>query len=234
MLGSSLFYLGAVAVMTSLGAFVWRRYSRRVRRLRLMVAPIALGIVGAALAVIGLALPSRDTVVAPPRTALDAVMPRYQFAERHGEHVVAPPQAVDDAIRQVTADEIRGYRVLTWLRRFGRRGPAGLLDAPAHAPMVDLAARSGFRRLVDVPEHDLVFGVAAPASSAAGENARSASSRAVGSAARGYASIAIAFTSSRTGAGVRCCRPRHACMLSTSRRAGASPPTGGSSFRGAR
>ena len=198
---SLLVYGGALAAL--LGPAVVARARRRTGRPWGGVAALA-ALVGIVLALLGLALPSRDTVVAPARTRLDAVMPRYQFRERHALAAAAPPLAVDRAIRTVTADEIPLYRALTWLRRMGRRAPEGLLNAPPATPMLALAPRTGFRLLADERGRVIVLGVAGPASPAAG--AAGAATRDTGprpftASAEGYASIAVAFRVEPDGRG---------------------------------
>jgi len=191
---SLLIYGGALAAL--LGPAIVARSRGRAGRPWLGIAALA-ALVGAALALLGLFLPARDTVVAPARTRLDVVMPRYQFRERHAIAVAAPPLTVDRAIRKVTADEIPLYRALTGLRRMGRRVPEGLLNAPRATPMLALATRTGFRVLVDEPEREIVLGVAGPASPAA----RAGGPRPFTPSAAGFASIAVAFQVESDGHG---------------------------------
>src|SRR5438093_3348692 len=62
--------------------------------------------IGVLIAVGGMLLPAKETRVPTARTRLDAIMPVYQFSERHSLVVPAPPAHVLDAIRRVRADEI--------------------------------------------------------------------------------------------------------------------------------
>ena len=128
---------------------------------------------GAALAVGGLLvtlgallLPASETSVVTARTRLDEYMPRYQFSERHSIHVDVPPAIAFQAVQRVTADEIRFFRTLTWIRRFGRKGPESILTAPEQMPLLDVATRTTFMQLALEPPTELVVGtlVAKPAS----------------------------------------------------------------------
>lgn len=130
----------------------------------------ALGLGGLLLAWVAVALPAAEHRVARPRSRLDAFLPRYQFGERHLVHVRAPPGAAYRAVRTVTADEIRGFRTLTWIRRFGRDGPESLLDAPPGVPIVDVATRTGFLALAEDPGRELVYGAPGPVTPAAREH----------------------------------------------------------------
>jgi len=49
----------------------------------------------------------------------------------------------------VTAEEIVFFRTLTWLRRFGRPGPEGILNLPPHVPLLDVATRTSFLVLAE-------------------------------------------------------------------------------------
>ncbi len=87
---------------------------------------------GAGLIVVALGwfLPARDTRIEVFQTRLDEFAPVYQFNEVHRIHVRAPRDRVYRAIKAVMADEIMFFRALTWVRRFGRRGPESILNAP--------------------------------------------------------------------------------------------------------
>ena len=95
---------------------------------------------------------------AGPVSELDRLLPVYQFQERHSVSVRASPDRVDRAIRQVTAGEIFLFRALTWVRRAGRAAPEGILNAPAGRPILEVAGRTTFRVLADVPFHEIVLG----------------------------------------------------------------------------
>ncbi len=91
-------------------------------------------------------------------TRLDEFAPVWQFSEVHSIAVMATPDRAYSAIRAVTAGEIGLFRALTWLRRLGRPGPAGILNPPAHLPILDVATRSGFMLLADEPNREVVVG----------------------------------------------------------------------------
>jgi hypothetical protein len=113
---------------------------------------------GALLVVVGFLLPAREVRVGTPRTRLDEVMPRYQFAEHHATHVRALPDRVFSAIRAVTADEILLFQTLTRIRRFGRPGPESVLNAPERMPLLEVATSTSFLVLAEEPDHELVIG----------------------------------------------------------------------------
>jgi hypothetical protein len=185
MIASALLWLGVVTAVVAIASLALPRVRRNARR-RLTVAIAALG--GIALALVAAALPSRDVLAhVPAREALDSVVPRYQFRERHAIAIAAPPMTVDSAMRRVTPDEIRFYRTLTWLRRFGRCGPESLLDAPRGVPMLALATRTGFRAVVDEPGRELVL-------RAVGPTARADSLRRCERCVDGLATVALSFT----------------------------------------
>jgi hypothetical protein len=76
--------------------------------------------------------------------ALQRFMPRYQFNEHHSASIAATPDVVMGAVRNVTANDIRLFRTLTWIRRGGRKLPESILNAGTAAPILDVATRSGF------------------------------------------------------------------------------------------
>ena len=147
MLDSVLLYGGVLLVFAGLLLLI------RSRRKGAGVA--AIGILAA---VTALALPVTEKRVARPATRLDAIMPRWQFDERHQIAIAAPPERVFDAIRKVTAGEILFFRALTSIRRFGRRGPESILNAPEKLPILEVATRTSFKLLADDPPRELVVG----------------------------------------------------------------------------
>ena len=92
-------------------------------------------------------------------THLDEVIPRWQFRERHSIRIEAAPAVIFDAVLRVTAREIVLFRTLTWIRRLGRAGPPSILNAPPDEPLLDVATRSGFRRMANDPPHEIVLGI---------------------------------------------------------------------------
>jgi hypothetical protein len=107
------------------------------------------------------------TVERPLASELDRVLPSYQFRELHSTTLQATPERAYRAIKDVTASEILFFRVLTWLRRFGQRGPESILRAPGHLPLLDVATRTSFITLAD-SVREVVVGtvVIAPAGAA--------------------------------------------------------------------
>lgn len=93
-------------------------------------------------------------------TILDDVLPKHDFNEFHSTRVHAPPEAIYAAARQVTAREIRLFRVLTWIRspHIGK-APESILAPPPDAAVIDVALRSGFQLLGEAPPHEIVFGM---------------------------------------------------------------------------
>jgi hypothetical protein len=90
---------------------------------------------------------------------IDKFAPRWQFREVHRIGVLAPADAALRAIQEVTAREIRLFRLLTWLRRGGRPGAESILNPPPDQPILDVALRSGFLSLGTSPR-ELVIGIA--------------------------------------------------------------------------
>ena len=107
-------------------------------------------------------IPNVGRVVAPT-TKLDAVLPVYHFREVHSRTVSASPARVLEAIKTLSADEIRLFRVFTAIRRFGRSGPESILNPPERQPILDVATRTGFINLGEA-DNEVVIGtvVAAP------------------------------------------------------------------------
>jgi hypothetical protein len=106
---------------------------------------------------------------------LDAFVPDYQFVERHQTRVHAPPEAVYRAIRAVTAEEIRTFRTLTWIRRAGGHNPPGresILEPDWRTPILDVATRSGFVWLADQPPREALVGTVVCCRGARVEDAR--------------------------------------------------------------
>ena len=148
-LALGLFALGAASLVRPL-RFLGVRHRRAA-------ALLAAG--GAALAVVFLLLPVAPARLAGPATAIDEVLPAYQFGERHEIEIAASPERVMEAVRSVTAREIFLFRALTWLRapRLGRTRESILNPAP-DAPILDVALRSGFLLLRELPEREVVLG----------------------------------------------------------------------------
>jgi hypothetical protein len=93
-----------------------------------------------------------------PMSKLDEFVPAYQFNEVHRIRIRAPRSRIYGSIKEVTAGEIKLFRALTWLRRFGRAGPESILNPPSDEPLLEVATRTGFLLLADDPERELVVG----------------------------------------------------------------------------
>jgi len=156
MIGSFFAYAAFVLVIAALALMI-RPVSRlgiptRGRALALAASSLLLGAVS-------LTAPAFTSRVSAPATRLDAVIPEWQFHEVHRRHIAAPPARVFAAIRQVRADEIAFFHTLTWIRRFGRPVPPGIMNAGGE-PIVDVALKGGFIALAEDPPRELVIGTA--------------------------------------------------------------------------
>ena len=91
---------------------------------------------------------------------IDRFLPAYDWNEVHSVEIAAAPRVVLDAVRSVTAREIRFLRLLMGLRALPRR----ILRRPAasHArgrgPVLEEVLRSGFVLLAEEPEREVVVG----------------------------------------------------------------------------
>ncbi len=120
-------------------------------------AMVVLG-AGVLLVAIGFSLPTSEERVAAPRTRLDEFVPVWRFSEAHTIRVQAPREKVYQALKEVRAGEIRLFRTLTWIRRFGRPGPESILNAPENMPILEVATRTGFLLLAEEPGREIVLG----------------------------------------------------------------------------
>jgi hypothetical protein len=146
--GFGLGVLGALVPIRRLG------FSRRRRGVLLALAGLVLFAAGAL-------APASEQRADPPVSRLDEVVPRWQFSERHEIRVRATTAVVARAAREVTARDIRGFRLLTWIRNPrlpGAGEPESILAPPADEPILDVALRSGFVQLSEEPGREVVFG----------------------------------------------------------------------------
>jgi hypothetical protein len=127
----------------------------RSRRIGALVGGFGLLVTAA-----GMYFPVGEVRVATPKTRLDEFAPVYQFREFHSIRVNAPREQTYRALQEVTAAEIRFYRTLTWIRRFGRPGPESILQAPEQIPILEIATRTSFLRLAEDPGREIVIGSA--------------------------------------------------------------------------
>jgi hypothetical protein len=158
----ALVYGGLLVMLVGVVSLIWPLRLLAIRSRATGVVALA---IGALIVVAGAILPASETRIAPAQTKLDEFAPVYQFSEFHSIEVNASRQRTYDAIRQVTAGEIRLLRTLTWIRRFGQPSPPGVLNAPKSEPVLDVATRSGFLLLAEEPGREIVVGalVRAPA-----------------------------------------------------------------------
>lgn len=116
---------------------------------------------GAVIAIAAALLPAPLQRVEPAVSQLDRAMPEFQFHEFHELRVQATPEQVWAAVQGVTAQEIRLFRTLTWIRNptrsLGKHGDS-ILAPPAHEPILRVALGSGFFPLAQEPPRELVIG----------------------------------------------------------------------------
>jgi hypothetical protein len=155
LLRSTLFYaaaldalLGVCALVRPLPTFLYRT------RLRALLALAAGGIT---IAVLSTTTPAPATV-ASSRSELDRFAPTYHFREMHETRIDAPADRVYSAVKTVTPDEIALFQTFTWIRRFGRPAPPGVLNAPGRRSILDTAVRGGFLLLAEENNREIVFG----------------------------------------------------------------------------
>lgn len=113
---------------------------------------------GIVVSVIGCLLPARETHIDSIRSQLDQFVPVYQFNEVHSIRITADKEHVYRAIKSVTPDEILFLRTLVWIRRFGRPGTESILNPPKDMPILDVATRTSFIMLADIPNQEIVLG----------------------------------------------------------------------------
>jgi hypothetical protein len=92
-------------------------------------------------------------------TVLDRLVPSFQAVERHSTTIAATPDQVWAALSQVTASELRVFRVLMGVRALpGRlaRSPRARFDADE--PLLGWAVRFGFSILGEDARRELVVG----------------------------------------------------------------------------
>lgn len=94
------------------------------------------------------------------RSAIDDVLPAWHFVEHHETLVRATPERIFSELWRVTADEIRFFRTLTWIRNPRIRShPESVLAAPTSRPILDVALAGGFSKAIDLPPRELVLSV---------------------------------------------------------------------------
>jgi hypothetical protein len=187
---------------------------------RLLLATRSLGALallgGALLVVIGCVLPASEFHVANARSRLDEFMPSYQFNEVHRIHIAAPPERVYRAMRDVRAGEIYLFKLLTTIRRFGRRGPESILNAPDEMPILDVATKTTFCA-ADDPPREYVSGTIVEAPKG-WKRCRSRPGGIQGARAQDLLWPRSTSSSSRTARAARCFPRRRASTRPTPRR----------------
>jgi hypothetical protein len=85
---------------------------------------------------------------------LEELMPHYDVHERHELWVPAPPDEAYEAVKSVSAREVRLFGPLMLLRTFGRSARVFDLKAPLLGEMLKI----GFVRLGERPGEEIVVG----------------------------------------------------------------------------
>ena len=147
-------YAGLIAVGIGLVSLVRPLRFLGIRSRQQALLTVCLGMAAGAA---GMTLPVPEERVASPESLLDHFVPVYQFSEFHSVQVVASRDRVYRAIKQTTAGEIFLFRTLTYIRRFGRPGPEGILNASENRPLLDVATSTSFLKLEE-PEKEIVVG----------------------------------------------------------------------------
>ena len=194
---SSFWYAGGLTALVGMLCLV-----RPVARLRIRTRRRAALVViaGATLSLVTLFAGTSTKRGGSAVSLIDQVIPEFQFSETHRIEIDAEPGAVYRAVREVTADEIGGYRTLTWIRCLGRCPGDNILNPAKGTPILDTALRSGFKLIAETPgvEMVMVTFVAAPPSAASRKWSREAF---VSLSEPGYAKAAMNFRLEPRGAG---------------------------------
>lgn len=210
MLPLSLLPVLLVDLGIALGVFGLVSLLRPLRLLGIATRRRALAVIlcGVLCGMAGVLLPAPTVRASAPFSLLDLAVPEWQFGEFHATRIHASKAAVEAAIHAVTASDIRGFELLTWIRNprlpWGREKPS-ILAAPADRPILEVALGSGFVELARAPG-ELVIGtlVIVPAgtgsTSPLGAQAATAEGFA-GLAAPGFAKAAMNFRWADDGGG---------------------------------
>lgn len=141
---------------------------------------------------------------------IDRFLPEHEWNEVHSVEIAAPPAAVLDALRKVTADEIALLRVLFALRRLpgrllGRAScNAGGEAARDRGPVLEGILRSGFVLLDEDPEREVLVGTVGRFWQARPENAEVGGAEAfLAFEEPGWAKAAMNFSVAESGRGTR-------------------------------
>jgi hypothetical protein len=129
---------------------------------------------------------------------LDEVMPEYDVKEVHSLWVPAEPDATYEAVKRVSAREIRLFGPLMLLRTFGRSGRV----FGSQASLLGELVKAGFIPLGERPGEELVVGAVGRFWSPFGNRPRVVEDFA-GFDEPGYAKAALNFRVAADGAGSR-------------------------------
>ncbi|HEV2087438.1 MAG TPA: hypothetical protein VGR21_03895 [Cryptosporangiaceae bacterium] len=161
-----------------------------IRRRRVAAIVLACGL---ATALFGALLPAHLHRVSQSTTALDAVLPAYQFNEVHATRVHASAERTFAAVKAVTPGEIRLLRTLMAVRSLGQA------DLPERRPMLATMNDLGYRILVERPDHEIVLGSVSGGSDQAHDHADAPAFAAADGP--GYIKVAFNFVVRDVGAG---------------------------------
>lgn len=162
MIGSTVFYAGLLVTLLGVISVVHplRRLGVRTRW-----AGAGLAALGATLVAVPLFLPGRVRQARAPgagesASALDELMPAYDFNEFHAIHVQAPPATVYAALKEVRPGEIRLFLLLTGIRSLN---PARLLGRgvpplASQRPILEISQRGAFVLMKEEPAREIVLG----------------------------------------------------------------------------
>jgi hypothetical protein len=155
LVGTALVYAALLAMLLGFISAV-----RPLRFIGISIRPYGVVVLlcGVVLFLIGVNLPARERRIAERASNLDDFLPAYQFDECHSIRIKAARKAVFAAIRDVTANEITLFRSLTWIRRLGAPGKEDILNAPPNEPILSVAMRTGFMKLTEEPDREIVLG----------------------------------------------------------------------------
>jgi hypothetical protein len=118
---STLVYAGMVAALLGLANVALPFRFLGIRK-RAIGALILAG--GAALTLVALFWPASMIRVEQPKTLLDAIMPEYQFFERHSARMHARPEQVMQAVRESTFGDMKSLVALLKIRAAVLRSPS--------------------------------------------------------------------------------------------------------------
>lgn len=145
--------------------------------------------------------PSRDGT----GLLLDTFLPRWDFRERHSRVIPAPPQAVWEAMKDVTLAEMPVAGTLFALRSLparltGKPGLPRVADQPVLVQLPD----AGFVMLAEEPGEELVVGLIAQMWKLRGETVQTRNgAEFLAFGRRGFVKAAMNFHLSESAAGTR-------------------------------